>query len=404
MTKPNQPKAKPKGFTSVFDLPKDADLANKIVGPDKRFISLLEENFGGEIKRREYSLRLKNESEENVKLTALALEKMTTRSKHEESLYVSDVMEIIEKVKNNKANDLTDERQLAGERPTAALTAKVIPGTGKPQEILYGLKGKVISAETENQKKLAQAVNDNPIVFAIGQAGTGKTYTGVALAVNAYKTKQVKRIIITRPAVEAGENLGFLPGDMKEKLDPYMQPIYDALRDMLPQEHLNDMQLKGTLQIAPLAFMRGRTLDDAFVILDEAQNTTRGQMKMFLTRMGKNAQFYITGDKSQNDLPFRVGSGLGYATSALANIKGIEIVQLEGKDNMRHPLVADMISAMDIFDENEEAMFAKQRAEKAAKAANENNFAKNATDLAQPLQPDATEEVIVAAAAPSPQQ
>jgi phosphate starvation-inducible PhoH-like protein len=185
----------------------------------------------------------------------------------------------------------------------------------------------------------------NDMVFAIGPAGTGKTYTGVALAVKALKEKQVKRIILTRPAVEAGENLGFLPGDLNEKLDPYMQPLYDALRDMIPSTTLQSHIEKGIIQIAPLAFMRGRTLDNAFVILDEAQNTTHSQMKMFLTRMGKNAKFMITGDPGQIDLPRRMISGLKEALLILKNAKGIGIIYLDDKDVIRHPLVKKIIDA-----------------------------------------------------------
>ena len=180
---------------------------------------------------------------------------------------------------------------------------KIILNGGTEANILYGVGGKIIKAKTLNQKRLVESMSKNDMVFAIGPAGTGKTYTGVALAVKALKEKQVKRIILTRPAVEAGENLGFLPGDLNEKLDPYMQPLYDALRDMIPNETLQSYLSKGTIQIAPLAFMRGRTLDNAFVILDEAQNSTHSQMKMFLTRMGKNSKFMITGDPEQIDLP-----------------------------------------------------------------------------------------------------
>ena len=185
----------------------------------------------------------------------------------------------------------------------------------------------------------------NALLFAIGPAGTGKTYTGVALAVKALKEKQVKRIILTRPAVEAGENLGFLPGDLNEKLDPYMQPLYDALRDMIPNERLQAHIENGTIQIAPLAFMRGRTLDNAFVILDEAQNTTHAQMKMFLTRMGKNAKFMITGDPGQIDLPRRMISGLKEALLILKDTSGIGMVYLDDKDVIRHPLVKKVIDA-----------------------------------------------------------
>lgn len=215
----------------------------------------------------------------------------------------------------------------------------------KDDTLVHGVGGKLIKALTPNQQKLVDLIEKNDMVFAVGPAGTGKTYTGVAMAVKALKEKQVKRIILTRPAVEAGENLGFLPGDMKEKLDPYMQPLYDALRDMIPFEKLDDYILKGIIQIAPLAFMRGRTLDNAFVILDEAQNTTHSQMKMFLTRMGKNAKFMITGDPGQVDLPRRTISGLKEALLVLKDIDGIGIVFLDDKDVVRHRLVKRIIAA-----------------------------------------------------------
>ena len=213
------------------------------------------------------------------------------------------------------------------------------------QVMLHGVNGRLIKAQTTNQRKLVDAVRQNDMVFAIGPAGTGKTYMGVALAVRALKNKEVKRIILTRPAVEAGENLGFLPGDLKEKLDPYMQPLYDALRDMIPSEKLDSYIEKGIIQIAPLAFMRGRTLDHAFVILDEGQNTTHAQMKMFLTRMGKNAKFLITGDPGQIDLPRRVISGLKEALLILKDIKGVGVVFLDDKDVIRHKLVKKVIDA-----------------------------------------------------------
>ena len=213
------------------------------------------------------------------------------------------------------------------------------------QKILHGVGGKVIKARTVNQARLVESIQTNDLVFAVGPAGTGKTYTGVAMAVKALKNKEVKRIVLTRPAVEAGENLGFLPGDLKEKLDPYMQPLYDALRDMIPAEKLSSYIEKGTIQIAPMAFMRGRTLDDAFVILDEAQNTTHNQMKMFLTRMGKNTKFVITGDPGQIDLPRRVISGLKEALLILSDVKGIDVIRLDGRDVIRHKLVKKVIEA-----------------------------------------------------------
>ena len=219
--------------------------------------------------------------------------------------------------------------------------------------IVHGVNGKVIRPQTKNQVKLVSLMHKNDMVFAIGPAGTGKTYVGVALAGKALKEKQVKRIILTRPAVEAGENLGFLPGDLKEKLDPYMQPLYDALRDMIPHEKLNAFIEAGIIEIAPLAFMRGRTLDNAFVILDEAQNTTHAQMKMFLTRMGRNAKFMITGDPGQVDLPRKVSSGLKEAMLILQNVKGIAFLHLDDKDVVRHPLVRSIIDAYKTAENNQ---------------------------------------------------
>ena len=242
--------------------------------------------------------------------------------------------------KYNILNDEIIERILmAGEQDKEALTG------GTEVMILHGVGGRIIKAKTFNQKRLVETMHENDMVFAIGPAGTGKTYTGVALAVKALKEKKVKRIILTRPAVEAGENLGFLPGDLNEKLDPYMQPLYDALRDMIPNETLQSHIEKGIIQIAPLAFMRGRTLDNAFVILDEAQNSTHSQMKMFLTRMGKNAKFMITGDPGQIDLPRRMISGLKEALLILKNSEGIGIIYLDDKDVIRHPLVKKVINA-----------------------------------------------------------
>ncbi|MDA9588284.1 PhoH family protein [Flavobacteriaceae bacterium] len=242
--------------------------------------------------------------------------------------------------KYNILNDeIIDRILMAGDQEKEALNG------GTETMILHGVGGRIIKAKTFNQKRLVESMHVNDMVFAIGPAGTGKTYTGVALAVKALKEKQVKRIILTRPAVEAGENLGFLPGDLNEKLDPYMQPLYDALRDMIPSTTLQSHIEKGIIQIAPLAFMRGRTLDNAFVILDEAQNTTHSQMKMFLTRMGKNAKFMITGDPGQIDLPRRMISGLKEALLILKNAKGIGIIYLDDKDVIRHPLVKKIIDA-----------------------------------------------------------
>lgn len=213
------------------------------------------------------------------------------------------------------------------------------------QIILVGNDGLMVRARTENQKKLVSIVKDNDLVFALGPSGTGKTYTAVALAVKALKNKEVRKIILTRPAVEAGENLGFLPGDLKEKLDPYLQPLFDALRDMIPPEKLKYYMENGVIQIAPLAYMRGRTLDNAWVILDEAQNATRNQMKMFLTRMGQSAKFLITGDMSQVDLPKNQQSGLFEAYSILKNVKGIGMIEFDRGDVIRHKLVKKVLEA-----------------------------------------------------------
>ncbi len=213
--------------------------------------------------------------------------------------------------------------------------------------LLFGNNGLVIKARTPNQKKMVEAVKKQDMVFAIGPAGSGKTYTAVTLAVRALKNKEVRKIILTRPAVEAGENLGFLPGDLKEKLDPYMQPLYDALYDMIPPDKLEQFILNKVIQIAPLAFMRGRTLDNAFVILDEAQNATESQMKMFLTRMGASAKFVITGDVSQIDLPRQQPSGLVQASKILENTEGIGFVYLDNKDVIRHNIVKRVLEKYD---------------------------------------------------------
>lgn len=219
--------------------------------------------------------------------------------------------------------------------------------------IVYGRNGLQVKALTANQKRMVAASAENDMVFAIGPAGTGKTYTAVALAVKALKERRVKRIILTRPAVEAGENLGFLPGDMKDKLDPYLQPLYDALRDMIPSQKLESYLEDRTIEIAPLAYMRGRTLDNAFAILDEAQNATRSQLKMFLTRMGRSAKFIITGDITQIDLPKNQPSGLPQAMQILKDINGIEFIMLDDKDVVRHRLVTQIVNAYAKHKENE---------------------------------------------------
>lgn len=238
-------------------------------------------------------------------------------------------------------------------------------GVNHANVILYGKEGQPIRARTQNQKKLIDMVENNDIVFAIGPAGTGKTYTAVAMAVRALKARTVKRIVLTRPAVEAGENLGFLPGDLKEKIDPYLRPLYDALHDMIHHEKLAQLIESNTIEIAPLAFMRGRTLDNAFIILDEAQNTTESQIKMFLTRLGPSAKCVITGDLTQIDLPHNQKSGLVSSTRVLENISGIGITYLNSDDVVRHRLVKEIVRAYDRADEERKRF--KEEREAAAK-------------------------------------
>jgi phosphate starvation-inducible PhoH-like protein len=241
------------------------------------------------------------------------------------------------------------KNQLSEEDIENILTKKAGTGTTPDLQdediIVYGNQGKAVQAKTVNQKRLILEYAQNDLIFAIGPAGTGKTYTAIALAVRALKNREVKRVILTRPAVEAGEKLGFLPGDMKQKLDPYLLPLYDALGDMIPHKKLESYIEEGTVEIAPLAYMRGRTLGDAFVILDEGQNTTVNQLKMFLTRMGKNAKFIVTGDITQIDLPERRLSGLIMALKLLSGIKGISIIEFDTRDIVRHRLVKHIVHA-----------------------------------------------------------
>ncbi len=239
-------------------------------------------------------------------------------------------------VRNNRLSEQDILLLLHGDKPHEQATDNLI---------LHGVNGKSIYARSKNQQVLVQAYEDNDLLFAIGPAGSGKTYTAIALAVRALKNKEVKRIILSRPAVEAGEKLGFLPGDMKEKIDPYLQPLYDALQDMIPAAKLTEYMEKGTIQIAPLAFMRGRTLSDAVVILDEAQNTTVPQLKMFLTRLGIGGKMIVTGDLTQVDLPASQKSGLRDAIERFHDIKGLRIIEFDEKDIIRHPLVKHIVAA-----------------------------------------------------------
>ncbi len=269
-----------------------------------------------------------------------------------EILRISDILDSL-LAHYHKFGSLTPESVQTYLKQEEELVAAELSGE-KPSEkdiLVYGTRGLVIKAKTANQKKLVAAVNENDLVFALGPAGTGKTYISVAMAVKALKNKEVRKIIITRPAVEAGENLGFLPGDLKEKIDPYLRPIYDALDDMIPPEKLKQYLESRVIEIAPLAYMRGRTLHDAFILLDEAQNTTPMQIKMFLTRMGPNSQVIITGDQSQVDLPRNQKSGLTEALHILKHIKGIGFVMLDARDVVRHRLVRDIILAYEKAEE-----------------------------------------------------
>ncbi len=250
----------------------------------------------------------------------------------------------------NYYNKITGENILEIVADDTGEVSPAVAGADSPHVLVYGRDGMVVKARTPNQKRMVASFKENDMIFAIGPAGTGKTYTAVAIAVRALKNKEVKRIILTRPAVEAGENLGFLPGDLRDKLDPYLQPLYDALRDMIPMPRLASYIEDGTIEIAPLAFMRGRTLDNAFAILDEAQNATENQMKMFVTRMGKSAKFIITGDITQIDLPKNQNSGLITSVKILKNIKGIDFIFLGEKDIIRHPLVNKIIGAYEVSD------------------------------------------------------
>jgi len=295
-------------------------------------------------------------NEENLKKIKIRFPKLKIIARGQEIKIIGEESEtnlLIEKLKElidilskgNVADDALLNRVFGNIDGSLSKTNVVVNSEQDSNVILHGINGKPIKARTVNQIKLVSEIESNDIVFALGPAGTGKTYTAVALAVRALKNKEIKRIVLTRPAVEAGENLGFLPGDLKEKIDPYLRPLYDALEDMIPPEKLKLYLENRTIEVAPLAFMRGRTLDNCFVILDEAQNTTDLQIKMFLTRMGPHAKVIITGDMSQVDLPSKQISGLQKATRILANIKGISMVLLTVEDVVRHRLVKEIINA-----------------------------------------------------------
>ena len=288
---------------------------------------------------------------ENIKEVASAFPKSKIVSRGNEILIQGNASEIIQI--NDILNSLVQHYHKYGKvthdnvKSYIKSEAEYINGQSDEGVLVYGNRGNTIKPKTANQKALVKAVEENDLVFAVGPAGTGKTYISVAMAVQALKNKEVKKIIITRPAVEAGENLGFLPGDLKEKIDPYLRPIYDALDEMVPSEKLKFYQENRVIEIAPLAYMRGRTLNHAFILLDEAQNTTAMQMKMFLTRMGPNSKVIVTGDISQIDLPRNQKSGLGESLKILSGVKGIARVDLDAKDVVRHKLVKEIISAYD---------------------------------------------------------
>ena len=282
-----------------------------------------------------------------LKLVARGNELKVLGDEHELTVFDEKFNQLLHHVEKFENLNITDLERVLGSKATPALKDESQPGdkstTG--EVLVFGPNGILVKARTPNQRRMVEGINRNDILFAIGPAGTGKTYTAVALAVRALKNKEIKRIILTRPAVEAGENLGFLPGDLKEKIDPYLRPLYDALDDMIPAEKLKVYLENRTIEIAPLAFMRGRTLDNCFVILDEAQNATDMQLKMFLTRMGPSAKFIVTGDVTQIDLPKKQQSGLHNGLRILTDIKGIEIIYLTGEDVVRHKLVKRILEA-----------------------------------------------------------
>ncbi|HEY9196208.1 MAG TPA: PhoH family protein [Mucilaginibacter sp.] len=281
-----------------------------------------------------------------LKIVARGSEVKVLGDDNELSVFQEKFTHLLNHVEKYENLNITDLERILGSKVASAPSAEqVIDKFASGEVIVFGPNGVMVKARTANQRKMVDGIGKSDILFAIGPAGTGKTYTAVALAVRALKNKEIKRIILTRPAVEAGENLGFLPGDLKEKIDPYLRPLYDALDDMIPAEKLKLYLENRTIEIAPLAFMRGRTLDNCFVILDEAQNATDMQLKMFLTRMGPSAKFIVTGDVTQIDLPKKQQSGLHTALRILTDIKGIDIVYLSGEDVVRHKLVRKILAA-----------------------------------------------------------
>ncbi len=283
-----------------------------------------------------------------VKILARGTDMTLSGDKEQVLLLKERICAVISLIKKGSLPDDNQMERLLDYRSFPAEASQIQDTTFEDgYNIVYGNEGRIIKARTRNQKKLVDAYRKSDLLFALGPAGTGKTYTAIALAVRALKNKEVKKIILTRPAVEAGERLGFLPGDMKEKLDPYLQPLYDALHDMIQPKKLQILMEEGIIQIAPLAYMRGRTLDSAFVILDEAQNTSLGQLKMFLTRMGANAKFIVTGDATQIDLPNKKDSGLMRGVELVKDIKGISVITFTQEDMVRHPLVSKITKAFE---------------------------------------------------------
>ncbi|MEO3403578.1 PhoH family protein [Mucilaginibacter sp. CAU 1740] len=283
-----------------------------------------------------------------LKIVARGSEVKVLGDDNELNIFQEKFTNLVNHVEKFENLNITDLERILGSKAsvnTPATESTTVDKFASGEVIVFGPNGIMVRARTTNQRRMVDSINKSDILFAIGPAGTGKTYTAVALAVRALKNKEIKRIILTRPAVEAGENLGFLPGDLKEKIDPYLRPLYDALDDMIPAEKLKVYLENRTIEIAPLAFMRGRTLDNCFVILDEAQNATDMQLKMFLTRMGPSAKFIVTGDVTQIDLPKKQQSGLHTALRILTDIKGIEIVYLSGEDVVRHKLVKRILEA-----------------------------------------------------------
>ena len=318
----------------------------EIFGVNDRFITRLGNYFPKlKIVARGNCISLKGSSKDIAEFSK-AIDALIAKRYKKRNLSIDDVDSIFEKQQENEKPALNS---LGGnlEMTPDGLVGYSNKNDNNSDIIVYGNDGKVVRARTKNQKKLVAEYYKHDLIFALGPAGTGKTYTAIALAVRALKNREVKKLILTRPAVEAVEKLGFLPGDLKDKLDPYLQPLYDALMDMIPPQKLKLLMEEGTIQIAPLAYMRGRTLESAFVILDEAQNTNIGQLKMFLTRMGNNAKFIVTGDASQVDLPNREDSGLVKGINILKGIKGIAFINFTKEDIVRHPLVSKIVKAFD---------------------------------------------------------